>query len=96
MRLGIIGGNFYIDFFILGVVELLGVFLILLIIERLGRRFFFAVSNIVVGVVCFVIVFLLEGNCFLSLFGREEFEKNFKLKLLIRGNFLFLENVLLF
>lgn len=67
MCLGIIGGNFYIDFFILGVVELLGVFLILLIIECFGWCFFFVVSNIVVGVVCFVIVFLLEGIVWLRI-----------------------------
>lgn len=93
MRLGIIGGNLYIDFFISGVVELPGALLILLTIERLGRRLPFAASNIVAGVACLVTAFLPEGNCPPSLFGREEFEKNLKSKLSTRGNLLSLENV---
>lgn len=62
MRLGIIGGNLYIDFFISGVVELPAALLILLTIERFGRRLPFAGSNIVAGVACLVTAFLPEGN----------------------------------
>jgi hypothetical protein len=62
MRLGLIGGNLYIDFFISGLVELPGALLILLTIERLGRRLPFAASNIVAGVSCLVTAFLPEGN----------------------------------
>lgn len=62
MRLGIIGGNLYIDFFISGVVELPGALLILLTIERVGRRLPFAASNVVAGVACLVTAFLPEGN----------------------------------
>nr|XP_045014735.1 solute carrier family 22 member 3 isoform X2 [Jaculus jaculus] len=62
MRLGIIGGNLYIDFFISGVVELPGALLILLSIERIGRRLPFAASNIVAGVACLVTAFLPEGT----------------------------------
>nr|XP_006978087.1 solute carrier family 22 member 3 [Peromyscus maniculatus bairdii] len=61
MRLGIVGGNLYIDFFISGLVELPGALLILLTIERLGRRLPFAASNIVAGVACLVTAFLPEG-----------------------------------
>ncbi|XP_057383701.1 solute carrier family 22 member 3 isoform X2 [Balaenoptera acutorostrata] len=61
MRLGITGGNLYIDFFISGVVELPGALLILLTIERFGRRLPFAASNIVAGVACLVTAFLPEG-----------------------------------
>lgn len=61
MRLGIIGGNLYIDFFISGVVELPGALLILLTIERFGRRLPFALSNVVAGVACLVTVFIPEG-----------------------------------
>ncbi|KAB0380238.1 hypothetical protein FD755_008022 [Muntiacus reevesi] len=61
MRLGIIGGNLYIDFFISGVVELPGALLILLTIERFGRRLPFAASNVVAGVACLVTAFLPEG-----------------------------------
>lgn len=61
MRLGIVGGNLYIDFFISGLVELPAALLILLTIERLGRRLPFAASNIVAGVACLVTAFLPEG-----------------------------------
>lgn len=61
MRLGIIGGNLYIDFFISGVVELPGALLILLTIERFGRRLPFALSNVAAGVACLVTAFLPEG-----------------------------------
>lgn len=63
MRLGIVGGNLYIDFFISGVVELPGALLILLTIERIGRRLPFAAGNITAGVACLVTAFLPEGNC---------------------------------
>ncbi|KAM5167340.1 solute carrier family 22 member 3 isoform 2-T2 [Callospermophilus lateralis] len=65
MRLGIIGGNLYIDFFISGVVELPGALLILLTIERFGRRLPFAASNVVAGVACLVTAFLPEGTAWL-------------------------------
>ncbi|XP_037376587.1 solute carrier family 22 member 3 isoform X2 [Talpa occidentalis] len=61
MRLGIVGGNLYIDFFISGVVELPAALLILLTIERFGRRLPFAASNVVAGVACLVTAFLPEG-----------------------------------
>ncbi|XP_025781234.1 LOW QUALITY PROTEIN: solute carrier family 22 member 3 [Puma concolor] len=62
MRLGIIGGNLYIDFFISGVVELPAALLILLTIERFGRRLPFAGSNMVAGVACLVTAFLPEAG----------------------------------
>lgn len=62
MRLGIVGGNLYIDFFISGVVELPGALLILLTIDRFGRRLPFAASNVVAGVACLVTAFLPEGK----------------------------------
>ncbi|XP_016008227.2 solute carrier family 22 member 3 [Rousettus aegyptiacus] len=61
MRLGIVGGNLYVDFFISGVVELPGALLILLTIDRFGRRLPFAASNVVAGVACLVTAFLPEG-----------------------------------
>lgn len=74
MRLGIIGGNLYIDFFISGVVELPAALLILLTIERFGRRLPFAGSNIVAGVACLVTAFLPEGNSPPDLSGTQERE----------------------
>ncbi|KFP33163.1 Solute carrier family 22 member 3, partial [Colius striatus] len=60
MRLGIVGGNLYLDFFISGAVELPAALLILVTIDRIGRRLPFAISNIVAGVACLVTAFLPE------------------------------------
>ncbi|CAL8317695.1 unnamed protein product [Merluccius merluccius] len=54
MRLGILGGNVYIDFLISGLVEFPAAFLILFTIERIGRRLPFATANIVAGAACFI------------------------------------------
>ncbi|KAK5852635.1 hypothetical protein PBY51_006487 [Eleginops maclovinus] len=54
MRLGILGGNVYIDFLISGLVEFPAAFLILFTIERIGRRIPFATANIVAGAACFI------------------------------------------
>ncbi|NWU93821.1 S22A3 protein, partial [Upupa epops] len=60
MRLGIVGGNLYVDFFISGAMELPAALLILVTIDRIGRRLPFAVSNIVAGIACFITAFLPE------------------------------------
>lgn len=62
MRVGITGGNVYIDFFIAGVVELPAAFLILFTIERAGRRLPFATANIVAGVSCFITAFIPDSE----------------------------------
>lgn len=62
MRLGIVGGNLYLDFFISGAVELPAALLILLTIDRIGRRLPFGISNIVAGIACLITAFLPEGN----------------------------------
>ncbi|KPP73731.1 hypothetical protein Z043_107170, partial [Scleropages formosus] len=74
MRLGIQGGNVYVDFLISGVVEFPAAFLILFTIERIGRRIPFATANIVSGVACFVVAFtpdsLLWFKMFVACIGR--------------------------
>ncbi|XP_053829347.1 solute carrier family 22 member 3 isoform X2 [Vidua macroura] len=60
MRLGIIGGNLYLDFFISGAVELPSAFLIIVTIDRIGRRLPFAVGNIVASISCLITAFLPE------------------------------------
>ncbi|XP_054250039.1 solute carrier family 22 member 3 [Indicator indicator] len=60
MRLGIIGGNLYLDFFISGAVELPAALLILVTIDRIGRRLPFAISNMVAGIACLITAFLPE------------------------------------
>lgn len=62
MRLGIIGGNLYLDFFISGAVELPSAFLIIVTMDRIGRRLPFAMGNIVASVACLITAFLPEGN----------------------------------
>ncbi|XP_063079304.1 solute carrier family 22 member 2 isoform X2 [Engraulis encrasicolus] len=60
MRLGILGGNVYIDFLISGLVEFPAAFLILFTIERIGRRIPFATANIVAGAACLITAFIPE------------------------------------
>lgn len=63
MRLGILGGNVYIDFLISGLVEFPAAFLILFTIERIGRRLPFATANIVAGASCLITAFIPESTC---------------------------------
>nr|XP_046229346.1 solute carrier family 22 member 2-like [Scatophagus argus] len=61
MRLGILGGNVYIDFLISGLVEFPAAFLILFTIERIGRRLPFATANFVAGASCFITAFIPDS-----------------------------------
>ncbi|XP_068609638.1 solute carrier family 22 member 2-like [Brachionichthys hirsutus] len=54
MRVGILGGNIYIDFLLTILVEFPAAFLILATIERIGRRLPLSTANIVAGVFCFI------------------------------------------
>ncbi|XP_068609561.1 solute carrier family 22 member 2-like [Brachionichthys hirsutus] len=60
MRIGILGGNVYLDFLISGVMELPGAFVVLFTIERFGRRIPFASGNIITGVSCLITAFVPE------------------------------------
>ena len=62
MRVGIAGGNVYIDFLISGLVEFPAAFLILITIERIGRRLPFAAANIVAGAACVITAFIPDSN----------------------------------
>ncbi|KAL6486556.1 hypothetical protein MHYP_G00059480 [Metynnis hypsauchen] len=66
MRLGILGGNVYIDFLISGIVEFPAAFLILFTIERIGRRLPFATANIVSGAACLITAFIPESLLWLK------------------------------
>ncbi|XP_033977186.1 solute carrier family 22 member 2-like [Trematomus bernacchii] len=61
MRVGIAGGNVYIDFLISGLVEFPAAFLILFTIERIGRRIPFASANIVAGAACLITAFIPDS-----------------------------------
>ncbi|XP_040285215.1 solute carrier family 22 member 3 isoform X2 [Bufo bufo] len=54
MRLGIVSGSLYTDFFISAAVELPAAILILLSIDRIGRRLPFALSNAGAGIACLI------------------------------------------
>lgn len=62
MRVGITGGNVYIDFLISGLMEFPAAFLILFTIERIGRRLPFAGSNFVAGASCLITAFIPESE----------------------------------
>lgn len=62
MRVGITGGNVYIDFLISGLVEFPAAFLILFTIERIGRRLPFATANIVAGASCIITAFIPDSK----------------------------------
>ena len=62
MRVGITGGNVYIDFLISGLVEFPAAFLILFTIERIGRRLPFASANIVAGASCIITAFIPDSE----------------------------------
>ncbi|KAK1796130.1 hypothetical protein P4O66_009212 [Electrophorus voltai] len=61
MRLGILGGNVYVDFLISGIVEFPAAILILCTIDRIGRRLPFATANIVSGAACLIAAFIPEN-----------------------------------
>ncbi|XP_068087834.1 solute carrier family 22 member 3 [Hyperolius riggenbachi] len=54
MRLGIVSGSLYTDFFISAVVELPAAVLILVSIDRVGRKLPFALSNAGAGIACLI------------------------------------------
>lgn len=62
MRLGIVSGSLYTDFFISAVVELPAAVLILLSIDRVGRRLPFALSNAGAGIACLITAAISTGN----------------------------------
>ncbi|KAM4693117.1 solute carrier family 22 member 3 [Discoglossus pictus] len=67
MRLGIVSGSLYTDFFISAIVELPGAIIILLCIDRVGRRIPFALSNIVAGVACLITAIIPEDILWLKI-----------------------------
>ncbi|XP_074541098.1 solute carrier family 22 member 2-like [Halichoeres trimaculatus] len=66
MRVGIAGGNVFIDFLISGLVEFPAAFLILFTIERIGRRLPFATANIVAGASCLITAFIPDSMFWLK------------------------------
>ncbi|XP_067845333.1 solute carrier family 22 member 2-like isoform X2 [Heptranchias perlo] len=61
MRLGTLGGNIYLDFFISGAVEIPASIIVLLVIERIGRRLPFAAGGLLSGASCLIAAFIPES-----------------------------------
>ncbi|XP_043552226.1 solute carrier family 22 member 2-like isoform X2 [Chiloscyllium plagiosum] len=66
MRLGTLGGNIYLDFFISGAVEIPAAILILSTIERIGRRLPFAAGGLLSGSTCLIAAFIPESISWLA------------------------------
>nr|XP_019605305.1 PREDICTED: solute carrier family 22 member 2 isoform X2 [Rhinolophus sinicus] len=58
MHVGLAGSNIYLDFFYSALVEFPAAFLIILTIDRVGRRYPWAASNVVAGAACLASVFI--------------------------------------
>ncbi|XP_003792437.1 solute carrier family 22 member 2 [Otolemur garnettii] len=58
MHIGLAGGNIYLEFFYSALVEFPAAFIIILTIDRIGRRYPWAASNMVAGAACLASVFI--------------------------------------
>ncbi|XP_004449852.2 solute carrier family 22 member 2 [Dasypus novemcinctus] len=58
MHMGLAGGNIYLDFFYSALVEFPAALIIILTIDRIGRRYPWAWSNMVAGAACLASVFI--------------------------------------
>nr|XP_013004336.1 solute carrier family 22 member 2 [Cavia porcellus] len=58
MHMGLVGENIYLDFFYSALVEFPAAFIIILTIDRIGRRYPWAMSNVMAGVACLASVFV--------------------------------------
>ncbi|KAM8946972.1 solute carrier family 22 member 3 [Pelodytes ibericus] len=67
MRLGIVSGSLFMDFFISAVVEVPGAVIILLSIDRIGRRIPFALSNAGAGIACLITALISEEMLWLKI-----------------------------
>ncbi|XP_072123269.1 solute carrier family 22 member 2-like isoform X1 [Mobula birostris] len=66
MYLGNMGGNIYLDFFISGAVEIPASIIVLLVIERIGRRLPFATGGLLSGASCLIVAFIPENVLWLK------------------------------
>ncbi|XP_041034084.1 solute carrier family 22 member 2-like [Carcharodon carcharias] len=66
MRLGTLGGNIYLDVFISGAVEIPASVIILLVIERIGRRLPFATGGLLLGGSCLTAAFIPDSMSWLK------------------------------
>ncbi|CAO2628721.1 Solute carrier family 22 member 1 [Lemmus lemmus] len=58
MHVGATGGNLYLDFFYSALMEFPAAFIILVTIDRVGRIYPMAISNLVTGAACLIMIFI--------------------------------------
>lgn len=56
--MGIAGGNIYLDFFYSALVEFPAALILILTIDRIGRRYPWAAANLVAGFACLITAFV--------------------------------------
>ncbi|XP_069462916.1 solute carrier family 22 member 2-like isoform X1 [Ambystoma mexicanum] len=61
MHMGIAGGDIYFDFFISALTEFPAAIIILLTVDRVGRRYPWAIGSFVAGVACLINAFIPHG-----------------------------------
>ncbi|KAM9155573.1 solute carrier family 22 member 2 [Pangshura tecta] len=67
MHMGIAGGNIYLDFFYSALVEFPAALILILTIDRIGRRYPWAAANLVAGTACLITAFIPEDIYWLKI-----------------------------
>ncbi|KAM7172197.1 solute carrier family 22 member 2-like [Macrochelys suwanniensis] len=67
MHMGIAGGNIYLDFFYSALVEFPAALILILTIDRIGRRYPWAAANLVAGTACFITAFIPDNLYWLKI-----------------------------
>lgn len=62
MHMGMAADNMYLDFLYSALVEFPAAFIIIVTIDRVGRRYPWAMSNLVAGAACLATAFIPEGE----------------------------------
>lgn len=62
MHMGVAAGNVYLDFLYSALVEFPAAFIIIITIDRVGRRYPWAAANLVAGAACLVTALIPEGE----------------------------------
>lgn len=62
MHMGIAGGNIYLDFLYSALVEFPSAIILILTVDRIGRRYPWAAANLTTGAACLVTALVPEGE----------------------------------
>ncbi|XP_050170240.1 solute carrier family 22 member 1-like isoform X5 [Myiozetetes cayanensis] len=67
MHMGIAAGNMYLDFFYSALVEFPAAFILMLTLDRIGRRYTWAAANMMTGAACLVTAFVPDSLYWLKM-----------------------------